>query len=195
MDTNPNAPSEPPLAVVVLGHDEAGRPHASTFTPEEAALATRAASLMAFKVLPVTEAVAPLAAKLPKGRLFSSGKGFVPFVKAETFEALAKCGGLVTPTPPDPSELPSPKPKRGKKAAAEAPLEPVRRPATWEDVQVGDLVLASEGVAKGWWEVEVLEDRGDDQFVVRWWDWPDEAPFPRRRDQLALTPPTLVETV
>src|SRR6185312_7925369 len=76
--------------VVVFGKDEAGKPHASVFSPANAELAMRAASLMGMQVLrPVSEAAREVAAKLPKGRVFASGRGFVPFVRPNLYEALS----------------------------------------------------------------------------------------------------------
>ncbi len=68
------------IAVVVLGLDDKRKPHASAFTASEAELAVKAAGLMGMQVLrPETDDQRALAAKLPRGRIFASGKGFVPF--------------------------------------------------------------------------------------------------------------------
>src|SRR3954471_13293333 len=77
------------LAVVVFGRDEAGKPHAAWFDQGEASLAEKAADLMGLRLLRVhTDEHRALAAQLPHGRVFASGRAFVPFVKASLFRAL-----------------------------------------------------------------------------------------------------------
>src|SRR3954447_16758635 len=81
MTTRPNENPTNMPALVVFGRDEAGKAHASSFAQGEAKLAERAAGLMGLRLLPViTEAEQALAAKVPRGRVFASGKAFVPFV-------------------------------------------------------------------------------------------------------------------
>ena len=83
------------IAVVGFGRDEGGKPHASRFEASEAELAEKAARLMGMHVLrPETDEGRALAARLPRGRVFASGRGFVPFVKAGLYEALAAQAGV-----------------------------------------------------------------------------------------------------
>ena len=73
-------------ALVVFGRDEAGKAHAAYFDQSEAALAEKAADFMSLRVLRVrTDEHRALAAQLPHGRVFASGRAFVPFVKAALF--------------------------------------------------------------------------------------------------------------
>src|SRR4051794_40774982 len=68
------------IAVIVFGRDEAGKAHASWFDQSEAALAEKAADFMNLRVLRVqTDEHRVLAAQLPHGRVFASGRAFVPF--------------------------------------------------------------------------------------------------------------------
>src|SRR3954471_18731903 len=79
-------PSPAAMALVVFGRDEAGKAHAAWFDQSEAALAEKAADLMGLRVLRVrTDEHRALAAQLPQGRVFASGRAFVPFVKASLF--------------------------------------------------------------------------------------------------------------
>ena len=69
-------PTDAP-AVVVFGRDEAGKAHASWFDQAEAKLAEKAAGLMGLRLLPIsTDPEHALAAKVPKGRVFATGKAF-----------------------------------------------------------------------------------------------------------------------
>ena len=75
--------------IVVLGRDDRGKPHASWFDEAQQIAARRAATLMGMQALPVSDdAVRGLAARLPQGRVFESGKAFVPFVKGDLYDEL-----------------------------------------------------------------------------------------------------------
>lgn len=200
-------PPTPPVAI--FGIDEAGRFHASQFPGDEAELAAKAAELMSMHLLslagPECEGIAE---KLAKGRIFpATGKAFVPFCKQPLYERLASLGGIES-TPPAPK---TPKPAKvardagkgaakadaGKKSsklaapsAQPAPeVAPREVPTDWLAIRAGSLVLATSGAAAdGWFESVVVEAKADDLMVLRWRDFPDEALFLRRRDQLALLP-------
>src|SRR5690349_19210387 len=73
-------------ALIVFGRNEAGKAHAAFFNQSKAALAEKAAVFMSLRMLRVrTEEHRALAAQLPHGRVFASGRAFVPFVKAALF--------------------------------------------------------------------------------------------------------------
>lgn len=171
-------------AIVVFGPDDKGKPHASSFKVEEAELAQKAAGLMSLHVLPLTTPEHhAVAAKLPVGRVFASGKAFVPFVGRPLYEQLCGFAGV---TPVDPM----PQAKSGKGSASKPKAEDiaVSLPESIEVIGQGSLVLACEGPQMGWFESIVLDAKEDDLFVLRWRDWPDEPHFARRRNQLALVP-------
>ncbi len=84
---NPNLIDAP--ALVVFGRDATGKPHASSFSKSEADLARKAAELMGLRLLPVqADTEQALAAKVPRGRVFATGRAFVPFIKAALFTEL-----------------------------------------------------------------------------------------------------------
>ena len=159
-------------AIIVYGQDDGGKAHASVFGPDDAELALKAAGAMRMVALPVaTDECRALALGLPKGRIFSSGRGFVPFCKTATFEALQALGGSVPPVPDAP------------------PLTlPFASLATsFDAIDVGQLVLAPETLPTvGWYEAVVIEVKAEDLYVLRWYSWPDLPPIVRRRDDLAL---------
>jgi hypothetical protein len=172
-------------AVVVFGRDEGGRARASAFGQGEAHLATKAAGLMGMQVLCLeTGEPADLAAKLPRGRVFASGRAFVPFVKAGLYEALTALAGVSAATPAstvEPASAAPPSPQEGTSKA-------VLAPETWDDIGVGSIVLATEGPQEGWFESVVITAE-DDRFTLRWRDWPGLPKFARRMWQLGLLPP------
>lgn len=76
-------------AVIVFGrHGQKAR--GSWFAPDMASAAKSAAELMGMNSLTVAnDDLRQLATKLPEGRMFESGKAFVPFVKGTLVDALA----------------------------------------------------------------------------------------------------------
>ena len=168
--------SEAGPALVVFGKDESGKAHASWFGAADAELAERAAGLMRYQILRVTTPdIRAKALELAAGRVFASGRSFVPFCKTAAYEALqAFPGAFAPPLPPEPK--------------AEPEIAVTGTPQRWEDLQVGSLVLASTGPDDGWFEAVIAEARGGGLFVLRWQGWPDHDAFVRRADGLALLP-------
>ena len=74
--------------LIVLGVDIDGKPHASRFEAADAPLVTRAAELMSFhliRVSPEKQDLYGIAEQLPFGKIFASGRAFVPFVARAVF--------------------------------------------------------------------------------------------------------------
>lgn len=200
------SPTEAPQPlVIVYGIDEAGKPHASWFGAADAELALKAAKLMGMQALHVADDECRAAAlALPAGRIFASGKGFVPFAKMPAYKHLSE----LAEARPDKCQLPdvetdqrAEKTPRAHAASSGSKSEPApsteaeHRPATWDEIITGSLVLASTGPAEGWFEAVVVAERGTDLFELRWRDWPDEPLIVRRREHLALLHPDFVEVV
>jgi len=86
---NVKARSAETPAVILFGKDETSKPHASFFPESDLAGALNAAALMKMRVLRTdTDARRAVAADLPQGRVFASGKAFVPFVAAPVYQRL-----------------------------------------------------------------------------------------------------------
>jgi hypothetical protein len=211
----------PPVSVpvLILGLDEAGRPHASRFAADDAESARDAAAVMGMVPLAVEdEPVRRLAAQLPPGRLFASGKAFVPFVRQALYDQLVGClpDGVAPPSRPvklaqESTSAPTGDAKSssggegdrkpaagdgeatsGAAAKLSAPTAAAPRaslPEGWDKLRVGNLVLASVERDDGWWPAIVTEDKGDGLFVLKWEDWSDWEPFLRKREDLALLHP------
>lgn len=62
------------------------------------------------------------------------------------------------------------------------------RPRDRDEIGLGSLVLAHEGVDDGWWEAEVIGINGS-VFSLRWYDYPTEPTILRKAGELALLPP------
>ncbi|GJE12239.1 hypothetical protein [Methylobacterium longum] len=193
------APKEAPPAtapgLILFGCDERGRPHASAFSAADAEGASRAAALMGLHALAVGKEHHALATGLARGRLFASGKAFVPFCAAGAFARLMATAGL-----PD---MPMPLKAAGKATSAPSPAAtqsgaiggtdgsggPPSAPRDWSAIGIGSVVLACQGPMEGWWEAVVLYTKADDRFVLRWRDFPDDGEITRARKDLGLLPP------
>lgn len=179
-------------AGLILGRDNNDRPHAAWFMPEQLAQAESAANSMGMHFVAVGENqdLAAIATKLPKGKLFDSGKAFVPFIGGAAFDQLLPFA------PPAAAEHKEPKPKAPKlekvavpaddPALPPAPIPGIDLPKDWNAIKVGSVVLASESRDDGWWEAKVIEAKPNDVFILRWSDYPDYGPFVRHRERLAL---------
>jgi hypothetical protein len=187
-------------ALVVFGRDATGKPHASSFTAAEADLATKAAELMGLRLLPVrTDTERALAAKVPRGRVFATGRAFVPFIKdtlLTELQAAALNTGvkplklLTGPAASGAGEpIPSAPVAAAKLAKGNGPA-PVKQPCGWADIQVGSIVLGAAPPRRTeWFECLVIAVEGEDLFTLRYCDWPKEPPFKRRRVEIGLMHP------
>jgi hypothetical protein len=184
-----NAKSHPAApAIVLFGLDGQGRPLAATFAADQTALALKAATSLKLQTLKIeTAEQTDLAKQLPVGAILAAGRATVPLVSKALFDKLL----ALRPTSADPprSDAPaaaSPQPS----ATASNQLQPKRSPATWAEIDVGDLVLVENWEPEtGWYEAVVLEKLGDDEFKLRFRDYPEEGTLVRRRNQLALMSP------
>ena len=85
-DTNGSGPE-----LIVLGRDEAGKPRAARFPTGHDGLVAKAAKAMNLAVCKADgEVLSELAKKLPPGRLYSTGRGFVPAVGRSLYDKLVE---------------------------------------------------------------------------------------------------------
>lgn len=192
----PLSPAVSP-ALILLGRDDSGKAHASWFDGEDAVSAKDAAKLMGMAALPVEgDELRDLAIRLPKGKLFTSGRAFVPFVKGETFERLLN--HLPEPLKTRPVMIARPAKASGKETGVNASADATKpvperptptRPEDWSKIVVGSLVLACEGKDEGFFEARVVEVIGEGVYRLSWRDWLDYPPFTRKAEQIALLHP------
>jgi hypothetical protein len=182
------------VGVVLYGLDGDGKPCAARFSSQQAAQATEAAKLMNLAVCPVTANLAEVAARLPLGRLYANGRGFVPNVRRDLYAKLIELAGT--------SALNSPNAALDQAAAGQAnatapstdaaavespaPLLAQGYPRDWGDISVGHLVIATDH--PGWYEAIVTAIEGD-QLTLRFRDYPRQATVVRHRSAVALLKP------
>ena len=194
--TKPKSATSPPV-LILYGLDTDGRPRAAVFNAAQADLATKAAESLELQVLRIeTAEQIDLARQVPSGEILAPGRGNVPVVRKELFDKLL---ALVPAPGSGPSQeaasaaevdaVPSATTTDNSEPASKAP-PPKQPPTTWAEIDVGDLVLAENWDPEtGWFEAVVLEQVGDDEFKLRFRDYPEEGTLVRRRNQLALLSP------
>src|SRR5436190_1684509 len=132
--------------LIVLGFDDQQKPRGARFDNATPDLVTKAADVMGLKVY---RASAPdlvaIAQKLPIGRLYANGRGFVPNIRQSLYsdlivELVADATQSLGGTAGDKDGLPA---ARG-------------LPRSWDEIAPGHLVIAQEGLDYGWWEAIVL---------------------------------------
>ena len=157
--------------IVLFGVTSIGKPKAGAFKGTEAPAARKAAAALGLRVLEIAdEAARALADKVPAGRIHGHGQAIVPFVPKQLYASVENLANpnLTNGTKPGaPSEGPAP-----------------RLPANWDDIKVGDRVLAQDTDPKdGWWQAKVVEKSGE-IFKLR---WPrSERGHPFQKHQLTL---------
>jgi hypothetical protein len=176
-----------PHPVIILGRDDSGKAHASFFPATDAQPASRAASLMGmFSLRADNDAVRSLLPKLPKGKLFDSGKAFVPFVKQDLYKQIA-------------AHLPEADRAKAEEVRA-APADvsqqghaatPSNVPDDWGKIVVGSLVLATDDPLEGWFEATVIELKPDNVLRLQWRHYLDLPPFNRKLEDVALLHPSM----
>jgi hypothetical protein len=166
--------NETPL-MVVFGLDESQKPKAARFSSGQSDLVNKAAQAMQLRVAVVATQNGPateIAKKLPVGRLYSNGKGFVPNIRRDLYSKLTGVLGVESGLPAAPGE-------------PEIPLAS-GLPRNWDELAPGHLVIAKEARHEdGWWEAIVLERNGD-MLTLRWRDYPTQPKVMRHRTAVAL---------
>ncbi|RWD01420.1 MAG: hypothetical protein EOS58_25425 [Mesorhizobium sp.] len=197
-----NVASETTPSLIVFGRDETSKAHASVFLLPDIDAAEGAAKLMGMHShrLEPGEA-ADIAMRLPRGKLFDSGKAFVPFVKGDLYTRIAALAGVgdeprqasTGPDAPEAAENAS----AGLPEAGKGPADDGQgagsgdggSPDRWAKLTVGDLVLASEGPDEGYFEARITKAKAKGIFTLKFRDYPDAPSIDRSYYQLGLIHP------
>jgi len=166
-------------SLIVLGFDEQQKPRGARFIDAKPDLVTKAADLMGFKVYETSPPdVAEYAKKLPLGRLYANGRGFVPNIRQSLYSDLVVILGQ--------------EPQAALTKTGDKDSLPAARglPRSWDEIGPGHLVIAQEALEYGWWEAIVLDRQGD-TFTLQYRDYPHLPKFVRHRSGIAMmSPPT-----
>jgi hypothetical protein len=178
----------------VFGIDKEGKPRGARFAEYNERVLTFVSELLLTSVFPASAAFAEVAKKLPQGRVYSSGKAFLPPIKRDLIDKL----NAVLATPGDESQafkLTTSSDQTsgnednpdGAKIQTTSPIT-FGLPRSWDSIQGGHVVLIHESPADGWWEATVLE-RENEILTLRFRDYPRQPKFQRHISQVALINP------
>jgi hypothetical protein len=169
--------------LVVFGMEDL-KPRAAFFKEAQADLVNRAAAAMNLRTFKATtEEQLAIAQKLPAGRLYANGKGFVPFVRRELYRKVIGAAGLSEPA------LDRQDPASGRTDPdAQTAVPALDPPTNWEAIGAGHVVLANAD--DGWAEAVVLARKGE-VLTLCWRDYPQYKPFQCHASMVALFSPTM----
>jgi len=179
----------------VFGLDENGKPRGARFNDVKDDVANAALSMKCWVVVdPMVPAeFVPLGMKLPVGRLYASGRAFIPNIRRDLYDKLlatkGKDAGFQHPwehgEPPVGGVLVDTTSTPG--VAYVSPLAP-GLPHSWEAIQVGHMVLIHESPEDGWWEALVIQ-RENEILTLRFRDYPRLPTMVRHISTVALVNP------
>jgi hypothetical protein len=164
--------------IIVLGFDDKQKPCGARFTGAKPDLVAKAADLMGLNAYEVTTPdVAAVAKKLPVGKLYANGRGFVPNIRQDLYSKVV----VELASDPDQKAKATDKNNDGIKVASGLPR-------AWDEIAPGHLVIAQESLEHGWWEALVINRQGD-MLTLRYRDYPHLPKFQRHRTAIALMSP------
>jgi hypothetical protein len=178
----------------VFGMDDKGKPRGARFAEYNERVLNFVSDLMLTSVFPASAAFTEVAMKLPPGRIYSSGKAFIPPIKRDLVEKLV----AVLNSPGDESQTFKLAYPPGQTPADEGHPEEAKirtaspvtygLPRSWDSIQPGHVVLVLESPADGWWEATVQE-REEEILTLKFRDFPRQPKFQRHISQVALINP------
>ena len=178
-----------PSPLVLFGIDSRGKPKGARFGKQHAGLAIKAAGQLQLHVLASNDPnVAEIAARLPVSRVHATGRTFVPFIRRDLYDKLVAAAANGHGHSTNPSNGPSG--ASGSTPGGSAP----HLPRNWQEIGIGDLVVANEDRWEGWYEAIVVHVDGD-MLTLRWRDYPRERKIVRHRLRLGLLYPKANMTV
>lgn len=162
----------------VFGVDNEGKPRGARFAEFNEKVVTATAEMNLTSVHPASAAFAEVAMKLPVGRLYASGKAFVPPIRRDLLGKLK----VALATPGDESQVHNAIPAQSDVGVATG------LPRTWDSIDVGHVVLVDDSPEFGWWPCVVLK-REDQLLTLHLRDYPDKGTYVRHIAQVALINP------
>jgi hypothetical protein len=182
--------------VFAFGLDENGKPRGARFSQGlNDQLVSVALDMNCRVVQNHSAALTALGMKLPVGRVYASGKAFIPNIRRDLYDKLEaarqqppeRIEGL---TPINLFKEQPPASEPSDKPATVPCVSPMVSglPKSWEAIAPGHLVLAFEGPGEGYWE-SVVVSREDEILTLHYRDYPKVKNFQRHITTVALINP------
>jgi len=185
----------------VLGLDENGKPRGARFAELKDNIASAAVDMNCRVLINQPEAVSDIAMKLPVGRIYASGKAFIPNIRRDLYDKISEAARIAAEKSDAQIDVGATEQSAVVKSlidqADSAPAEarcvsPVTSglPRSWETIGVGHMVVFHESPDDGWWEGIVINREGD-LLTLRLRDFPKQGTFVRHINTVALVNPGL----
>jgi len=185
----------------VLGLDENGKPRGARFAELKDNIASAAVDMNCRVLIDQPETVSDIAMKLPVGRIYASGKAFIPNIRRDLYDKISEAAQIAAEKSDTENEAGAAEQSamvksqidRADAAPAEARcVSPVTSglPRSWETIGVGHMVVFHESPDDGWWEGIVIQREGD-LLTLRLRDFPKQGTFVRHINTVALVNPGL----
>ena len=175
----------------VFGLDENGKPRGARFPQGLKDNIAAAAIDMKFNLVHDHSAeFTALGMKLPVGRIYGSGKSFIPPIRRDLYDKLKAAQSRPTERIEGGVPITIESHKIGETVSGAELGIPIANnlPRDWQSIEPGNLIIAQSSHVEGWWEAIVTERAGD-ILKLRWRDYPDEGTVQRHVGTVALINP------
>jgi hypothetical protein len=155
--------------LIIFGALDDGKPKAGTFNGQDVDVAIKAAESLGFATLHVNDTQThDLATKLSPGRIHSTGRDFLPSIRPNLYAQLvevAQAQGIAISKRGSSERAVT---SQSAESAHNKSPDGHRFPASWDDIQIGDLVLSQDSdPQEGWWEAIVTKSHGE-TCTLKW---------------------------
>ena len=182
----------------VFGLDENGKPRGARFPECRDDIVNAALNMKCYVVSSTPAEFVPFGMKLPVGRIYASGRAFIPNIRRDLYDKLfatkGDIAGLLPDAEADHVGKTAPEGTATKPGGISGPEIPCVSPMTsglprsWEAIGVGHMVLIHESPEEGWWEAVIVQ-REDEVLTLRFRDYPKVPTFVRHISTVALVNP------
>ncbi|AWM06080.1 hypothetical protein [Bradyrhizobium symbiodeficiens] len=172
----------------VFGLDESGKPRGARFSELRDEIVRAALDMNCWVLHPAPDDFVPHGMKLPVGRLYASGRTFIPNIRKALYDKLLLTKGENARRLEKENSTESPA------STGTTPSVPCVSPITaglprsWDEIGVGHMVLIHESAEDGWWET-VVENRDGEILTLRYRDFPKAPRATRHIHAVALVNP------